>query len=81
MKRRTLILAGVMGATAIFAGRQIGVPSPETVLRDVTSALGPYTYAVVGALAFLETGAGIGLIAPGEIAVILGGVSVIRSPS
>ncbi|MGI8571963.1 MAG: DedA family protein [Solirubrobacteraceae bacterium] len=30
---------------------------------------------LVGALAFLETGAGIGLIAPGELAVILGGVS------
>lgn len=50
-------------------------PSVETMIRDVTGTLGPYTYAVVGALAFLETGAGVGLVAPGELAVILGGVS------
>ncbi len=50
-------------------------PSVETVMRDVTGTLGPYTYALVGGLAFLETGAGVGLVAPGELAVIFGGVS------
>jgi hypothetical protein len=43
--------------------------------RDATGALGAYTYALVGAFAFLETGAGVGLVAPGELVVILGGVS------
>jgi membrane protein DedA with SNARE-associated domain len=75
-KRRMLILVGVaVAAAAVYAGGRIGLPGPETVLRDVTGALGAYTYVVVGALAFLETGAGIGLVAPGEIAVMLGGVS------
>jgi membrane protein DedA with SNARE-associated domain len=71
----TLIVGAAAAAAMIYAGRQLGMPSPETVLRDATSALGAHTYIVVGALAFLETGAGIGLVAPGEIAVILGGVS------
>src|SRR5271170_5712853 len=39
------------------------------------STLGPWTYVLVGVMAFLETGAGIGLVAPGELAVILGGVA------
>jgi hypothetical protein len=47
----------------------------EHVIRDLGSTLGPWTYALVGVMAFLETGAGIGLIAPGELAVILGGVA------
>lgn len=50
-------------------------PNVETLIRDVTGTLGPYTYALVGGLAFLETGAGVGLVAPGELAVIFGGVS------
>jgi membrane protein DedA with SNARE-associated domain len=50
-------------------------PNLEDLARDVGSMLGPYTYALVGAMAFLETGAGVGLIAPGEFVVILGGVA------
>jgi undecaprenyl-diphosphatase len=45
------------------------------VARDIGAALGSYTYAVVGLMALLETGAGIGLIAPGELAVVIGGVT------
>ncbi|MGB0094740.1 MAG: DedA family protein [Solirubrobacteraceae bacterium] len=50
-------------------------PSLEVMIRDATGALGAYTYALVGVFAFLETGGGVGLIAPGELVVILGGVS------
>jgi membrane protein DedA with SNARE-associated domain len=50
-------------------------PRLEDAIRDVTGTLGPYTYVLVGVLAFLETGAGVGLVAPGELAVMLGGVS------
>jgi len=80
-RRRQLSRAMVALATIVFVGLLaygsgvIHPPSLELMIRDVVSALGPYTYALVGALAFLETGAGIGLIAPGELAVILGGVS------
>ncbi len=43
-------------------------------IEDLAKALGKWTYALVGALAFLETGAFVGLVAPGEFTVILGGV-------
>jgi membrane protein DedA with SNARE-associated domain len=43
-------------------------------LHDLANTLGPYTYALVFGMAFLETGAFVGLIAPGETAIVLGGV-------
>ena len=43
-------------------------------MLDIGRALGPWTYLLVGTLAFLETGAFVGLIAPGETTVIVGGV-------
>jgi membrane protein DedA with SNARE-associated domain len=50
-------------------------PNLETIARDIGATLGFYTYVVVGLMALLETGAGIGLIAPGEVAVVIGGVT------
>jgi membrane protein DedA with SNARE-associated domain len=48
--------------------------SAETLLDSLGNGLGPWSYALVGGLAFLETSAFVGLIAPGELAVVLGGV-------
>ena len=45
----------------------------EKAIQDLSKGLGAWTYLLVGALAFLETGAFVGLIAPGEFTVILGG--------
>ncbi len=45
----------------------------EKILEDVANALGAWTYALVGFFAFAETGAFIGLIAPGETVMLLGG--------
>ncbi len=45
----------------------------EKILEDVSHALGPWTYALVGFFAFAETGAFIGLVAPGETVMLLGG--------
>jgi undecaprenyl-diphosphatase len=69
----------VAGWVAVAAAGAIGVglirlPNLEALLLDVGEALGPWTYLVVGVLAFLETGAFVGLVAPGETAVIVGGV-------
>ncbi len=52
----------------------IELPNFEKVLEDAGKTLGPWTYLVVGVLAFAETGAFIGFIAPGETAVIVGGL-------
>jgi undecaprenyl-diphosphatase len=45
----------------------------ESVLESVAKALGAWTYLLVGFFAFAETGAFIGLIAPGETVMLLGG--------
>jgi undecaprenyl-diphosphatase len=45
----------------------------QELLDDVARGLGDWTYLAVGALAFLETGAFVGLVAPGETFVMLGG--------
>ena len=49
-------------------------PTRRSVIEDIAEALGPWTYALVGVMAFLETGAFVGLVAPGETVVIVGGV-------
>jgi membrane protein DedA with SNARE-associated domain len=48
--------------------------SAEALLDGLGDGLGPWSYALVGLLAFLETSAFVGLIAPGELAVVVGGV-------
>ena len=63
----------VAGAGAVGVGL-VQLPNLEELFLDVGRALGPWTYLVVGILAFLETGAFIGLVAPGETTVIVGGV-------
>ena len=60
--------AGLVGFGAIE------LPNVERLIEDAGKALGSWTYLLVGVLAFLETGAFIGLVAPGETTVIVGGV-------
>jgi membrane protein DedA with SNARE-associated domain/membrane-associated phospholipid phosphatase len=45
----------------------------QQLLEDISSTLGAWTYLLVSVFAFLETGAFVGLIAPGETIVVLGG--------
>jgi membrane-associated protein len=45
------------------------------LLEHVTGALGPWTYGIVGALVFMETVAFVGLLAPGEVTLVVGGVA------
>src|SRR3954447_18208760 len=70
------VVAGLaVVALAVFAsGVLSSLPSFETIIEDLGKRLGKGTYALVGAMAFLETGAFIGFVAPGEFTVIFGGV-------
>jgi membrane protein DedA with SNARE-associated domain len=62
-------------ALAVYASGVLSeLPDPKEVIADVAEALGPWTYALVGVMAYLETGAFVGLVAPGETVVIAGGV-------
>jgi membrane-associated protein len=76
LPRPALAAVGALAAAA-FASVTAGVVRPpdlEAALTALSETLGPWTYVLVGALAFLETGAFVGLVAPGETAVVLGGV-------
>jgi undecaprenyl-diphosphatase len=59
---------------AVYGSGVVHPPPIDQVVKDVGQALGPYTYILVGVMAFLETGAFVGLVAPGETVVIVGGV-------
>jgi membrane protein DedA with SNARE-associated domain/membrane-associated phospholipid phosphatase len=60
---------------AVYASGLLSeLPDPKKVIEDIAQALGAWTYALVGVMAYLETGAFVGLVAPGETVVIAGGV-------
>ncbi len=67
-----LVLAGA-GMAAYGAGA-FELPNLDKLLEDVGRTLGAWTYLLVGALCFLESGAFVGLLIPGETAIIVGGV-------
>src|SRR4051812_40723049 len=66
-------VAAIAGALLIGFG-VIHLPDFEQLLEDAGQALGKWTYLVVGLLAFAETGAFLGFVAPGETAVLVGGL-------
>ncbi|HSS58160.1 MAG TPA: bifunctional DedA family/phosphatase PAP2 family protein [Solirubrobacteraceae bacterium] len=72
----TLLAGGALVAVAalVYGLGVVHFPNIEQLLIDVGERLGKWTYVLVGALAFCETGAFIGLIAPGETALLLGGL-------
>jgi undecaprenyl-diphosphatase len=72
--RRRLLLFAALAIVAFLAFQRWGPDiDVEQLLEDISQQLGDWTYALVGGLAFLETGAFVGLVFPGETAVILGG--------
>lgn len=80
LRRRRLSrtwLAGGAVITAVLLAFGVGIlpiPNVEKIIEDVGQALGPWTYLLVGVMAYLETGAFVGLIAPGETTILVGGV-------
>jgi membrane protein DedA with SNARE-associated domain len=66
---RIVIAAAVVGAYVAFTH----FVDLQKLLEDVSEALGAWTYLLVGAFAFAETGAFVGLLVPGETVMILGG--------
>ena len=73
--RVELVFLGlVVTAMAVYGAGLVELPNVKRVIADLGQALGPYTYVLVALGAFLETGAFVGLIAPGETTMIVGGV-------
>ncbi len=71
-----LLIGAAIGAVVLLlAGLGIvEFPNVKKLIEGLSSALGQWTYLVVGLMAFLETGAFVGLVAPGESFMLLGGV-------
>ncbi len=73
-RRALTAVAVVFGlGAAVYGSGIIEVPSLESILTRLSDRLGGWTYLLVGVMAYLETAAFIGLVAPGEVAVIFGG--------
>jgi membrane protein DedA with SNARE-associated domain/membrane-associated phospholipid phosphatase len=73
-ERKALGVVVVLALAVYASGLLSELPDPKKVIGDIAQTLGPWTYVVVGVMAFLETGAFVGLVAPGETVVIAGGV-------
>ncbi|HWI23196.1 MAG TPA: bifunctional DedA family/phosphatase PAP2 family protein [Baekduia sp.] len=65
-----LVVIGLL----IYGSGLVEMPNIENLIEDAGRTLGKWTYVVVAAAAFLETGAFVGLIAPGETFMVFGGV-------
>jgi membrane protein DedA with SNARE-associated domain/membrane-associated phospholipid phosphatase len=74
LERKVVVLLGALALGVYASGVLSSLPDPKELIGDIARALGPWTYLLVGVMAFLETGAFVGLVAPGETVVIAGGV-------
>lgn len=73
---KQLALGGLVATiVALYASGVLDMGRIEDAIRDIGPTLGAWTYPLVGALAFLETAALVGLVVPGEITVVIGGVA------
>ncbi|HEY6758606.1 MAG TPA: VTT domain-containing protein [Baekduia sp.] len=72
----TLLIGGglVVLALLVYGSGLVELPDFKKIVEDAGNTLGNWTYLVVGVMAFFETGAFVGLIAPGETFLIFGGV-------
>jgi undecaprenyl-diphosphatase len=72
----TALIGGVLVVVGllVYGSGLVELPSAKEIVEDLGDTLGKWTYLVVGVMAFFETGAFIGLLAPGETFLILGGV-------
>ncbi|MFL5891670.1 MAG: bifunctional DedA family/phosphatase PAP2 family protein [Solirubrobacterales bacterium] len=66
------VVLAIVGAVVAFSQLAPDISLQDT-LDDLASKVGKFTYLIVGAAAFVETGAFVGLVLPGETIVILGG--------
>jgi undecaprenyl-diphosphatase len=72
-RNRDILIALVVIAVLIVGSQLLPSINAKKVLHDVSDTLGAATYVLAGLAAFLETGAFVGLILPGETVVILAG--------
>jgi membrane-associated protein len=69
------VIGGLAAAAALLvAAGAVPLPDADGPLEDASRTLGGWAYPAVSGFALLETGAFVGLLVPGETAVVVGGV-------
>ena len=63
---RLVLVAIVVVGLLIYGSGLVELPDFKKIVEDAGNKLGNWTYVLVGVMAFFETGAFVGLIAPGE---------------
>jgi undecaprenyl-diphosphatase len=73
---KPVLVAGALAAVAaaFYSTGLVELPDLDKILEDVGKALGTWTYLLVGVLAYAEAAAFLGLVVPGETAILVGGV-------
>jgi membrane protein DedA with SNARE-associated domain len=75
LERATLVIGlAVVAAMAVYGTGVVALPDLAELLEDLGRTLGPWTYLLVGLMAFLEAAAFVGLFVPGETTIVVGGV-------
>jgi membrane protein DedA with SNARE-associated domain/membrane-associated phospholipid phosphatase len=70
---KVLLVLLAAGLVVVGSGA-VKLPKLEDAIVSIGESLGSWTYLLVGLMAFAETGAFLGFVAPGEFTVLLGGV-------
>lgn len=68
-----MLIAVAASTVGLVVSGAIRLPDAEAAILGIGPALGQWTYLLVAALAFLETGTFLGLVMPGEAIIVLGG--------
>src|SRR5687768_14301098 len=76
LNRPSVWAIGTLAAAValLVAAGVVPMPDMDGPLEDASRTLGGWAYPAVAGFAFLETGAFVGLLVPGETAVVVGGV-------
>jgi membrane-associated protein len=74
LNRPVVWAAAALAAAVLAAIAFVPLPDVERSLEDASRTLGGWAYPAVAGFAFLETAAFVGLVVPGETAVVVGGV-------
>jgi undecaprenyl-diphosphatase len=64
----------VLAALVVYGTGLVKPPDLETLIEDIGRKLGRWTYVLVGVMTFLETGAFLSFVAPGEFTILFGGL-------
>ncbi|HZO36174.1 MAG TPA: VTT domain-containing protein [Solirubrobacteraceae bacterium] len=69
-----VLVALLAAGLGVYGSGAVEIPNLQTALEDVGGSLGRWTYLLVGVMAYAETGAFLGFVAPGEVTVLVGGL-------